>query len=253
MEIGLGIITYNRKDCLIQCINSIRQTDAFLLSKIIVADDASTDGTAEWLEQQKDIISVLGRKNVGIARNSNRALSLLRNVDYGFLINDDVKFNKPGWVRKYVNAMIKSPYHHFGFMGGQLGINLVKVETRRGVKISFHNQMMGSFLTFTKKVLERVGGFNAHYGKYGFEHSEWTERISLAGLGYPCDLNNQTPERIKIIDIAESLEYISDIPFESVYSEPQKLEFLQQGLILNSEVIRARKTLYQHFITEENA
>lgn len=257
MKIGIGIITYNRISCLQECIESIRSTDRSLLSKIIVADDGSEDASPQWLKNQPDLIPILGKKNIGIARNSNRALRMLRDVDFGFLINDDIRFNKPGWVREYVNAMLLTPYKHFVFMGGKNGINLIKVEKINNIEISFHNASMGSFLTFSKEVLNQVGGFDSRFGKYGLEHVEWSIRIGQAGLSHPFDYDNQTAEKIKVLDIANSLEYISDIHQPSVFTEQQKLQHSQEANYLFNEIRRQNNIqkglLARPFIAEENA
>lgn len=257
MRIGLGIITYNRLPCLKKCLKSIQETDASSLSKIVIADDCSTDGTQKWLLEQKNIVSVIGRQNAGVARNSNRALKLLQDVDYGFLINDDIWFRKSGWIKTYTTAMSRTSYEHFCFMGGAKGINLVKTEVLNGIEVSFHNRMMGSFLTFSKKILQTVGGFDARFGMYGIEHSEWSERIGMAGLTYPCDIAGTTALKIQAIDVGNSLEFIADIPYNSVFDEEQKLKHLQEALMAGDRIRKElwsqrSPKLFKPFITEEN-
>jgi glycosyltransferase involved in cell wall biosynthesis len=61
-------LTYNRLAALQRCIDSIRATGG--ADMIVVVDNHSTDGTAEWLKQQTDILSVRTPENRGvIARN----------------------------------------------------------------------------------------------------------------------------------------------------------------------------------------
>jgi len=61
MKITFVIGSYNRKGYLQLAIDSIRQeiADFNLQAEIIVVDGGSTDGSAEWLIQQKDIITIL--------------------------------------------------------------------------------------------------------------------------------------------------------------------------------------------------
>lgn len=51
--------SYNRGQLLEHAIESIRQTMVFATYEIIVIDGGSTDGSLEWLLQQKDIITIV--------------------------------------------------------------------------------------------------------------------------------------------------------------------------------------------------
>ena len=78
IRVGIGIITCNRKDVLAETLARVRAhtTAPFTLA---VADDGSTDGTADMVRSQ-NITLVTGR-NMGIAWNKNRALFLLSALD----------------------------------------------------------------------------------------------------------------------------------------------------------------------------
>lgn len=255
MKIGIGIITYNRLHCLKKCLESIFKTDSYRLSKIVIADDCSNDGTREWLRRQGKIIPVFGQKNWGIARNSNRALKELLDCDYGFLINDDIYFKQRGWVDIYIDAMKISPYKHFCFMGGEKGPGFSKKEGIGNIEVTHHHLVMGSCLAFTKKVLETIGGFDIRFPAYGLEHTDWTERVSMAGLSRNFDIHGVI-DGLKVVDIANSHKYIGDIPTSSVFDDLTKLRYHNEALKI-SEEIRAElmrsgmKNLYRPFITDE--
>jgi glycosyltransferase involved in cell wall biosynthesis len=51
--------TYNRKDLLPLAIESVRANAGFAKYEIIVIDGGSTDGSVEWLTQQKDILLIV--------------------------------------------------------------------------------------------------------------------------------------------------------------------------------------------------
>ena len=57
------IVTYNRLNLLKESIDAVRN-QTFRLQKIIVVNNGSTDGTAEWLALQKDLV-VKHQENVG--------------------------------------------------------------------------------------------------------------------------------------------------------------------------------------------
>lgn len=93
----LGIFTcYNRKECSVACLKSLIEGNKSLEFTFLAVDDASTDGTAEALED-------LGKVNVfegngglyysgGMRKGIEEAKGKYRDYDYCLLFNDDVKF-----------------------------------------------------------------------------------------------------------------------------------------------------------------
>lgn len=63
MRIIAVVVTYNRRELLKRNIHSLRQQDS-PLSAIVVVNNGSTDGTAEWLAEQHDL-KVVSQENVG--------------------------------------------------------------------------------------------------------------------------------------------------------------------------------------------
>ena len=63
MRIIAVVVTYNRRELLKRNIHSLRQQDS-PLSAIVVVNNGSTDGTAEWLAEQHDL-KVISQENVG--------------------------------------------------------------------------------------------------------------------------------------------------------------------------------------------
>ena len=62
MKIIAVVVTYNRLSLLKRNLDCLRQNKP--LSSIIVVNNGSTDGTAEWLAEQQDVM-VLTQANVG--------------------------------------------------------------------------------------------------------------------------------------------------------------------------------------------
>lgn len=93
MKIGAVIVTYNRKELLLECISALlKQT--FTLSKIIVVDNNSTDGTYEMLKGQKffDELSYFKLpKNIGGAGGFHEGIkaSLKCDLDWVWIMDDD--------------------------------------------------------------------------------------------------------------------------------------------------------------------
>ena len=49
-------------------------------------------------------------------------------------------------------------------------------------QINSYNNCGGCFIFLTKEVIEKVGGFCKEYGRYGYEHAGFSNRIHQAGL-----------------------------------------------------------------------
>ena len=98
-------LTFNRLESLKGCINSIR---AAHVEQIIVVDNHTTDGTAEWLANQSDIFTVRLPENRGvIARNFGFNICH-HAIRYVAQIDDDVVM-LPNWADTMVQAIQQDP------------------------------------------------------------------------------------------------------------------------------------------------
>ncbi len=77
-------------------------------ARIIVADNASTDGSLAWLEGHAPAVEVLRlASNLGFAGGYNAALAQVRAEHY-ILLNSDVEVS-PGWVRALRDHLLERP------------------------------------------------------------------------------------------------------------------------------------------------
>lgn len=89
------LVSYNSRHFTQLCIESIRNTIPNGSYKVIVVDNASTDGSAEWLYEQEDIIFIRNDKNVGFGPACNQAVKATVGTEYEtydvFLLNNDTR------------------------------------------------------------------------------------------------------------------------------------------------------------------
>lgn len=86
IALSIVIPTYNRLWSLPEAVDSCRKIDS--KHEIIVVDDGSTDGTAEWLRKQSDVTSIR-TDNWGKDWAVNTALSVAQGSYVRFLDSDD--------------------------------------------------------------------------------------------------------------------------------------------------------------------
>lgn len=154
---------------------------------VCVVDDGSTSPQHhEYLDSLSDQYRVIRRNtNGGVSRGKNTCIRVLMDlgIDVGFLAEDDIQFHK-GWLDQYWNAHQRTGIQHFSWAWDRDPSGLMRKQTRliNQHQIVQTSRVNGVFLTFTPKVIRRVGGFKILPGKWGHTHTNWTRRIIKSGL-----------------------------------------------------------------------
>jgi len=95
--VSICVVTYNQKHLIRETLDSALMQD-YENIEFVVADDGSTDGTAEVVEEYSKaapgkVIALTGGPNLGITGNCNRGLSHCRGKYVSFLGGDDILFS----------------------------------------------------------------------------------------------------------------------------------------------------------------
>ena len=101
-DLAISIVSYNSLDFLKECLDSIAANPPDVKYEIIVVDNASSDGSAEFVERNfTQVRLILNDKNIGFAAANNKAIKS-SDSRYILLINSDckgnVKFMKILWI-----------------------------------------------------------------------------------------------------------------------------------------------------------
>jgi len=98
------ILTYNNLIYNRICVDSIRKYTKENTYEIIVVDNNSSDGTREWLKEEKDIKIILNDENVGFPKGCNIGIAASdKENDILFLNNDTVV--TPRWLDNLKTAL----------------------------------------------------------------------------------------------------------------------------------------------------
>jgi GT2 family glycosyltransferase/SAM-dependent methyltransferase len=98
--VSILVPTFGNFKYTVECLLSIARCGSSVASEVIIADDASTDGTVERLAGVPNLRVLAAPKNLGFLRNVNRALPEARGR-FIALLNNDVQV-LPGWLNALV-------------------------------------------------------------------------------------------------------------------------------------------------------
>lgn len=98
---AIVILSYNTLKMTKECIESIRKNNPASAYELIVVDNASTDGSVEWLSQQADIRLLCNHENVGFPVGCNQGIKQgSADSDILLLNSDTIVFpNSIFWLR----------------------------------------------------------------------------------------------------------------------------------------------------------
>lgn len=230
MKLGIAITTFNRAEHLLKQINFIRQ---FSLGEyeLVVCDDGSTDNTVEMLEQAD--VSYISSGNKGIAWNKNRGLYYLANYtscDVFLLLDDDILPCMYGWDVEWCKGA--QLHGHINYVS-----DFVKSKVVFG-RCTAHNPglcpvVQGTALAMSREAFQFIGYMDSRFGRYGHEHTEYTNRYVKAGFG--GIIRNDSTNLYAIMDSGLELNHL---PSSGSLKEAKKNEHLLSKL--------SKEPLYRH-------
>jgi len=111
----------------------------------------------------------------GVAKSKNGNLKALRGCKHIFLFDDDCFPIKEGWVDFFIN----SGYKHLLYLDPKKHTKHCDIGN-----LELYKDCSGVFMYIDGSVIDEIGGFNENFGRYGFEHADFSQRVLDAKL-YP--------------------------------------------------------------------
>jgi len=107
-SVSIIIVNYNVKEFLIQCIDSINQTDYLGKTEIIIIDNHSFDGSQKILKKQFPHIKIIeNQENFGFGKAVNQGVELASG-EYLFILNPDTIIQEDT-INVLVNYLMNHP------------------------------------------------------------------------------------------------------------------------------------------------
>ena len=191
------VLSWNLKDMTAQCINSIRQTTLAEDVQIIVVDNASKDGSAEWLRQQDDLRVRFNDENAGFPKGCNQGIELADKDADIFLLNNDAVLtpNALFWLKiaLYENDRVGSSGSMSNYVSNDQMIeedfvnpaDVINYAVKKNVLMENPYipkiYLVGFALLIKRKVLDEVGSFDERFSPGNAEDVDLGLRIRMAG------------------------------------------------------------------------
>ena len=195
-KVSTIILNYNGLSYLKNCLISLR-AQTYPNFKIIVCDNASKDGSVEFLTKNyPEIALIRNRENLGFAKGNNVAINyaLKQDADYIFLLNNDTEM-EPDALAKLVETAESN--ESFGIVGplvldlkdkktvqesgmsiDKFGFPMQEKSSNESVSEVFF--VSGCAMLIKKSVLQTVGAFDRDYFMFA-EDLDLCWRAQLAG------------------------------------------------------------------------
>lgn len=212
LDLSIVIVTWNSREYIESCLNSIFKNLSELKAKVLVVDNGSSDGTVEIIRERFLKVKIISnRENRGFAKATNQGLKVVKGR-YALLLNPDTVVRENA-----LQKMIKFMDSHSGV--GALGPKLLNPDGTvqpscrefptfqtflwefTGFSKMFPNhksfgrwrmgyfdhqspkevdQLMGACIVVRRDVLERVGLLDERFPLF-FNEVDWCYRIKHAG------------------------------------------------------------------------
>ena len=179
--VGIGIITFNRKDILAATIERVRLLTREPDAALIVADDGSTDGTPDMLRAMR--VPLVTGVNMGIAWNKNRALFVLSQVlgcETVILLEDDARPARLAWDSQWIAAA--RHWGHVNYAGDWMREYFLSGSGTADDPVR-STMVTAQCAAFSRAALSFGGYFDPRFTGYGHEHVEHTSRMIRLGYG----------------------------------------------------------------------
>lgn len=186
-RVTILLTCYNHIKYLPAALDGVR-AQAFRDYEIIAIDDGSTDGTREWLSEQKDVRCVFNEENLGTYETLNVGLRLASGEFIAVLNDDDLWM--PDKLLRQVELLDRYPkvglVHTGGYFidgegnrteGNPLGFAFPRFATGDILLgLVYENKIIASAALARAVCFEQLGGFNHEY----FGSGDWEMWFRIA-------------------------------------------------------------------------
>lgn len=204
--VTIVVLAYNQLDYTRLCLDSLRRHTR-LPYELLVVDNASQDGTPEFLRALEGVSLLTNRENLGYARACNQGIAAAQGRHVVLLNNDTIVTQ--GWLEGLLMELESAPEvgmvgpvsnyaptwqmlseaPYTCFEGDRQMLDLTglhrlahdRAEHLKGASRPV-NQLGGFCLLIRREAIERIGGLDDRFGIGFFEDTDFAYRARIAGF-----------------------------------------------------------------------
>ncbi|MCL4429740.1 MAG: glycosyltransferase family 2 protein [Chloroflexi bacterium] len=196
------IVNWNGKEILKKCLTSFFANTSSPDCRVVVVDNASTDGSAEMVQTKFPQVKLIrNSENAGFSKANNQGIrhALENGAVHILLLNNDVEITSPGWLDE-LSSVLESD-SKIGIVGCKLlypdgtlqhagGIINLRVPHHRGEgekdtgqydKVELVDYVTGAALMIKSDVVGKIGLLDEGFTPLYFEDTDWCVRARLYG------------------------------------------------------------------------
>ncbi|MEM3585898.1 MAG: glycosyltransferase [Candidatus Jordarchaeaceae archaeon] len=192
MKISVVILTFNRKDHVVDCLHSVIRQNFDEDYEIIVIDNWSEDGSFETIKVKfsdfSNVKIVRPPKRIGIAAGRNYGLKIANGQVVAFIDDDCIATRS--WLSE-INRVFED--EGVGCVGGKVSLLMIGTEKPRWLGKDVYGILgitnwgekskdiyfpIGGNMAIRKELAMKIGGFKEHLGPHGVK--VFGEEISIS-------------------------------------------------------------------------
>ena len=240
-KISIVIVNYNTGKQLENCLESIHRSPCHVLDKVVVIDNDSKDGSADFLKQQDKIILISNQENLGFGKACNQGAALI-SADYVLFLNPDTIISSDAMLalvgrlsaadnKKIAVCGLKQVDQNnnvsrhccdfpnlTNFLSRSVGITSIFPRLGHVLGNWDHlnsrevNHVIGSCYAIRRDVFEGLNGFDERFFLY-YEDLDLSKRVAMAGwsIHYHADHHLQhfcggSSKKVPVVRLFRSLQ-----------------------------------------------
>lgn len=196
MLTSIIILTNNQLEYTKQCLQSIRTYTGAGTYEVIFVDNASDDGTREWLQAQQNIQLILNDEDIGYPKGYNQGIEIANGDNILFLNTDAIVTEN--WLENLIACLYSDK--KIGAVGPvnnqNIYFNAIQTDYNNFYEMQEfakqHNQsssekweqrvrLLGNCMLIKKDVVNKVGLLDDLFSPGYYEDADYSYRIECAG------------------------------------------------------------------------
>ena len=197
-NVSFIILSYNTLDYTKICIQSIRNNCKAGCYEIVVVDNASNDGSVEWLREQSDIKLVENKENFGFPAGCNQGIRMAEANNDILLLNNDTIMLPNSLYQLRMGLYASERHGAAGAVTNYAGNNQIAYNEGDGLedyyKFAYSNNLPGDApyeqksmlimfaMLIKREVYEIVGELDERFTPGNYEDNDYGIRILAEGF-----------------------------------------------------------------------